>query len=88
MSKCKRCDKMHMLRADYCEGCQPYVTIAKLESELKVHLENLNSQDAKIDRLREAAKAVVDMSHERAALPGAFKGEIDALAALLKESGE
>jgi len=31
---------------------QPWISYADaLEAELKVHLENLNSQDAKIDRL-------------------------------------
>ena len=35
MSKCTRCDKMHMLRSKYCEGCQPYVRIAELEAKLE-----------------------------------------------------
>ena len=34
MSKCKRCNKLHMLRNDYCEGCQPYIRIAELEVEV------------------------------------------------------
>jgi len=38
---------------------QPWIQYADaLEAELKVHLENLNSQDAKIDRLRSQIAAV------------------------------
>lgn len=73
----------HIVGMSWCEQCAEE-RIAELEAELT--LMSRNGQE--LYKLREAAQAVVDMSHERAALPGAFKGEIDALAALLKESGE
>ena len=35
MIKCKRCNKLHMVKCDYCDRCRPYVRIEELEAKLE-----------------------------------------------------
>jgi len=44
--------------------------------------------EAQVAALTEAAKAVVDASHERAAMPSWYSNAISALAALIQESDD
>ena len=71
-------------------------TISTLQAELKVHLENLNSQDAKIDRLEAENTALVEAAKEVVAVlatcwrstPNTLEESIGRQAALLQSEGE
>ncbi len=60
MATCKRCKKFHMLRAEYCEGCQLRVRIAELQQQVEALLKRL--QRARLDTVEFIHDEIIDGS--------------------------